>query len=361
MQEEVRSPNRKPKVSISNKQDPYSLVEECLSLIKFEVLKSDSKVLVKPNLVRAPSTSPWVKKPGAYERTIAPDGDISHRETIEAVINILIEHGVKPGNIIVGDAPGGTEAEIVYRASGLHELCEGFGVKLLDLNIAPAEKIPVAGGLLLKEVWIPKVVLEADLRINLATLKVHGATVVSLCLKNWGMGLPPGRYYGLNKASAQNRKGMEDPLPIHRKGGERIMGQETAVSKLIVDVCKNVGYNIGILEGLVIIDNSSLEPPPPPTDGRRSGVDRDRSRSRIRRKSLMLAGDDMVAIDAVGARILGFDPLKINHIRWAANEGLGNINLGEIDVLGEPIEKVEMRSNPRFDQRETMLPSLKAL
>jgi uncharacterized protein (DUF362 family) len=54
-------------------------------------------------------------------------------------------------------------------------------------------------------------------------------------------------------------------------------------------------------------------------------------------KGLMLASADPVAIDAVAARIMGFEPMKIDYIRLAHEDGLGVGQIGEIEVLGEDI------------------------
>jgi uncharacterized protein (DUF362 family) len=239
---------------------------------------------------------------------------------------------------------------VVYGALGLHELCDGFGVNLLDLNNAPAEKIKVPNGVLLREVWLPRAALEADFRINLATLKVHHLAVVSLCLKNWGIGLPPGKYYGMDKGSGCFKKGLLGPLPIHNSslapmGVEERVFQEAEASRVIVDVCSARGYDLGIIEGLTIVDYDSIQ----------SGSKRT---YRLRRNNLMMASLDMAAVDAVGARVLGFDPQKILHIRWAGEAGIGVTDLDEIEVVGERIEDIEMRSNPRASQVHTMLPPI---
>ncbi len=54
-------------------------------------------------------------------------------------------------------------------------------------------------------------------------------------------------------------------------------------------------------------------------------------------KGLMLASADSVAIDAVAAKIMGFDPMKIGFIRLAHEDGLGIGRIEEIEVLGEEI------------------------
>ena len=52
-------------------------------------------------------------------------------------------------------------------------------------------------------------------------------------------------------------------------------------------------------------------------------------------KGLILASADSVAIDAVMAKIMGFDPMKIGYIRLAHEEGLGIGRVEEIEVRGE--------------------------
>lgn len=55
---------------------------------------------------------------------------------------------------------------------------------------------------------------------------------------------------------------------------------------------------------------------------------------------LILASSDQVAIDAVAARIMGFDPMQIDYIRMADEEGLGNGKLENIEVVGYDISKL---------------------
>jgi uncharacterized protein (DUF362 family) len=58
-------------------------------------------------------------------------------------------------------------------------------------------------------------------------------------------------------------------------------------------------------------------------------------------KNYMLASDDMVAIDATSAWLMGFDPLKdVDCIRIAHERGLGVGDVREIEVVGEDISEV---------------------
>lgn len=54
-------------------------------------------------------------------------------------------------------------------------------------------------------------------------------------------------------------------------------------------------------------------------------------------KDYMLASGDQVAIDAVSAKMMGFDPMKIDYIRLAHENGLGCGRLEEMELVGDDI------------------------
>jgi uncharacterized protein (DUF362 family) len=57
-------------------------------------------------------------------------------------------------------------------------------------------------------------------------------------------------------------------------------------------------------------------------------------------KDYILAGSDSVAIDAVAAQMMGFDPMSIPYIRLATEAGLGMGRTQEIEVVGADISGV---------------------
>jgi uncharacterized protein (DUF362 family) len=54
-------------------------------------------------------------------------------------------------------------------------------------------------------------------------------------------------------------------------------------------------------------------------------------------KDLLLASGDQVAIDAVAAKLMGFDPMSIKYIRLAHEAGLGVGDPRDIEVVGEDV------------------------
>ncbi len=53
-------------------------------------------------------------------------------------------------------------------------------------------------------------------------------------------------------------------------------------------------------------------------------------------KDVILASEDQVAIDAVAASMMGFDPMSLMYIRMADEQGLGNGRRENIEVVGQP-------------------------
>jgi uncharacterized protein (DUF362 family) len=52
-------------------------------------------------------------------------------------------------------------------------------------------------------------------------------------------------------------------------------------------------------------------------------------------KNVILASSDQVAIDAVAAKLMGFDPLSIKFIRLAHERGLGSGDLSDVEIVGD--------------------------
>jgi len=57
-------------------------------------------------------------------------------------------------------------------------------------------------------------------------------------------------------------------------------------------------------------------------------------------KNYILASGDQVAIDAMSAKMMGYDPMKIKFIKMAHDLGLGCGDVSQLDIVGEDISKV---------------------
>jgi len=60
-------------------------------------------------------------------------------------------------------------------------------------------------------------------------------------------------------------------------------------------------------------------------------------------QNYILASADQVAIDAIAAKMMGFDPLEIPYLRMCQEMGLGTADPKEIGIVGEDISQVNFR------------------
>ncbi len=60
-------------------------------------------------------------------------------------------------------------------------------------------------------------------------------------------------------------------------------------------------------------------------------------------KNVILASADQVAIDAVAAKMMGFDPMSIEYINAAHEQGLGTGDIREIEIVGHDISNENWR------------------
>ena len=57
--------------------------------------------------------------------------------------------------------------------------------------------------------------------------------------------------------------------------------------------------------------------------------------------NVILASADSVAIDAVAAKLMGFDPAEIPYLRMATEMGLGEGRVGHVEIVGDPIDGID--------------------
>ena len=189
-----------------------------------------------------------------------------------------------------------TRADRAAEATGMLELCDRYGTPFINLSkIKDKITIKIPNHETLDKITVPNLVLQSHI-VSAAKMKTHGDTVVTLGLKNM-FGLLPDRFKG----------------KYHSKG----------IDKVIVDINTVIRPSLTIIDGFVAMEGAG------PVSGDPLNMD------------LVIAGEDVVAADATSARVMGFDPNRIYHIRRCYEKGLGEIN--QLEILGERIEHV-MRS-----------------
>ena len=204
-------------------------------------------------------------------------------ETVEAIARCCKRLGKE---VVISEGSGWTNTHEAFRDQGYLEVAEKHGVTLVDLNKDRYEMRRNPQAMVLKEFEFPLTLRDSYL-VSAAVLKVHSITTVTLSLKNMlgaTIGRDKGRFhdYGINES--------------------------------IVDI------NLYKKPDLAVID------------GRMGNVAGELG-GRTRRFDLMVFSEDPVAADAVGASILGLNPLSITHLRLAQDKALGIADLRKIDIV----------------------------
>jgi len=148
---------------------------------------------------------------------------------------------------------------------------------------------------------IPKIFIGKNI-VHLPTIKTHGHTVMTGAMKNAFGGLITTRRHHCHKK-------------IH----------EVLVDLLTIQKEIHKGM-FAVMDGTVCGDGA----------GPRTMIPKV--------KDYIMASSDQVAIDAISAKMMGYDPLKIKFIKLAHDKGLGCGDTDQIDIAGEDISRVNFRS-----------------
>lgn len=238
-------------------------------------------------------------KPNYIDASHPSTGVTTDARIVEGVIKFLKKNGL--GNITIGEGSGMADTMRAFKVAGIDEVARRWNVDLMDLNGDEYVIAEVPSPLALKTVRIAKTALSSAI-ISVPKLKLHRMAGVTLSLKNMmGVVSPKGQ--------------------IHR-----------SLSKKIADLVSLVKPRLAVIDGIIGGEGHELAGKPV-------------------EMNIVIAGLDPVAVDIVGAAVMGVDPEKVEHIILAAKKGLGICDLAKIRILGEPIEKVKRKFKPSFSSK----------
>ncbi|HOX53937.1 MAG TPA: DUF362 domain-containing protein [Candidatus Omnitrophota bacterium] len=240
-------------------------------------VKSSDRVLIKPNLLSAST----------------PDSGIdTHPEFVRAVIRLVKQTGAR---IVLGDSPSVwgeiEEVDNVYEKSGMKQLALEEAVELVKFR-----QIKIKSGY-----PIASIVDECDCIISLPKFKTHDLMTMTGAVKNL-FGFIPGLY----------------KVELRKKA---LASWEMA--KVLADIYSIVKPKLSIVDGIIAMEG----------DGPASG-------GILRNLGLILASCDAVALDSTMATIMGLKPSDILSTKEAADRGLGNAELKNIDIVGADLRDI---------------------
>jgi uncharacterized protein (DUF362 family) len=264
----------------SYQADLAALLEETLGAFDLQV--QGRAVLLKPNFVEPD-----------------PQGVINtHPAVVAAARECFLRLGAK--TVIVAEGPGNErDIEAILEVNRLRHWLGPLADKFVDLNVDDVRLVPTGTrASKVKELYLPRTVLEADFVVSMPKLKTHHWAGVTLSLKNM-FGIVPGSCYGWPKNA------------LHWAG----------LTRSILDINSTVRPDFAIVDGIVGMEGNG----PLQGDAKSCG--------------LLVAGDDPVAVDATCARIMGLVPERIDYLAHAGLL-LGHLKKENVKQLGESLESV---------------------
>lgn len=282
----------------------------------------------------APEDDWIVIKPNPTHARGRGSGVISDWRIAKALVKMVYEF-VPQARVTIAEGPGGwvspghPEAQVWgpvvdgFEVAGYRQLLRdpelsGVNLDIVDLNFDEATETPVPGG---GSVWekyhIPRTILECDVLIDVPVMKVHDSIGMTVAMKN-NVGIAPGMIYGWPKMfgypPGSGNPGLPHAPPV--------------IDEMIVDLTALAGVDFTVVDAIVGMERDYADET---ADGRRV------------RMNTVVAGSDIVAVDAVSASLMGFNPDDVEYITLAAGRGLGIADLETIAIKGSDLSQVTRR------------------
>jgi uncharacterized protein (DUF362 family) len=275
------------------------------------IIKPGATVLLKPN-VFAPMPSPATTDP----------------RVVAAIARLCHEAGA--GRVIVGEGRSISTAKYrpcdnttgdCFTAVGMRDALVGEDVEFLALEDDEFCDVDVPDGEVLTQARVPRTVLDADVFINLPSLKIHSLTLVTLGIKN---------LHGIISD--------DDKLYGH-------CYREARLARKLVDILRVRMPDLTVVAGLQGLEGDHTLPLGKPVD-----------------MGIVIAGRDVVAVDAVAGAAMGLDAMEIDTTRIAHEQGLGTGQLEEIEIRGKTLDVVKRPfARPEITISEKRFPGLRVL
>lgn len=265
----------------SYEKELESVIKKAFYHINFNV-KPHSKVLLKPNVLG----------------TFRPEEAVTtHPSVIDAVCKVLRE---KSAEIYIGDSSGDTarrgSTSRAFKVSGIEEVANKNKAVLVNFDNTELLKVANPDNKILKEAYIPKIIREADIIINLPKLKTHNFLGYTGAVKNL-FGTIPG-----TKKSIMHF----------------VMGNPEKFAEMLTDLHNLVKPDFHILDGVTGLEGNGP------------------FRGTPKQSSLIVASRNAFALDVVASGLIGYKPYDIMTNKAALKRGI----VPDIEVIGDRVKAV---------------------
>ncbi len=233
-------------------------------------IKKGMKVVIKPNIG-------FNSRP-EQAHTTNPD-------LVETVARMCIRRGA---DVTIFDRPVNS-APLCYRRSGMIQAARNSGADIEYIDERKFREVRIKNPLNLKTLLVYEDMLKADFVINMPIAKDHGSATLTMAMKNL-MGVIGGRrgWFHIN---------------LHKN---------------IVDFNKAIPVDLIILDATRILTDH----------GPNAGTPAD-----IKEKRTLVMGTNPVTVDAYTAGFFNMRPHRVEYLRLAARENMGEINTSRMNII----------------------------
>src|SRR5208337_2189127 len=196
--------------------------------------------------------------------------------------------------------------QYVFEQLGYAEMARTLRIPLVNLHSGDLVDVDVPGGFVFDKLTLHKSLTQVDLLCSVPMMKTHQLATVTLGMKNL-VGAFPGTVYQSIRGHMHDVASKVEP---------------TAASAVVVDMVRANKL------GLVVVDGSMAMEGNGPSTGLTFKMD------------VIVAGTNPLATDMVAASVMGFEPTEIPTFWWANKAGMKPTSLHEIEIRGEPLDRV---------------------
>jgi uncharacterized protein (DUF362 family) len=232
--------------------------------------------------------SVWVKPNMAWNRSPEQAAN-TNPDVVATLVRLCFEAGAK--SVKVGDHTC-HKAKQAYRRSGIAAAAEAAGAEVVTLNSRRFEVREIGGRRLERWQVYPEIV-DSDLVINVPVAKHHGLADATFCMKNY-MGVV---------------------------GGQRSAWHQD-LHTCLVEITRYMKPRLCVLDAMRILT----------AHGPQGGNPDD-----VEVVGAVAAGTDIVAMDALGAELMGHEPTDIASIRAGHAAKLGEIDFRKLAYRAEEL------------------------
>lgn len=211
------------------------------------------------------------------------------------------------GQFIIAEASGGDgDSAKGFQNYGYLDLQKDYNLKFIDLNRSPGSPMWVLDqNLYPDKIQVASMFLDPNnYVISISRLKTHDTVIMTAGTKNMVMAAPL-----IVPAAAEGEKPMHHKRKMHA-GGPRWLHYN------MFQVAKQVRPDLTIIDGVEGMEGNGP------------------NRGTPVNHRIALAGEDVIAVDTLCARLMGIPLENIGYLNYCAADGLGITDREKIDIIG---------------------------